>query len=99
MNADEEFLSAFIRVHLRFHLPHCDARGLAYTRPAMLPTSTDVTITVKPKAPADADAEVVFITADAATAHGNGRAVQRLFDAGVVRGKAKEIAFDLVVSV
>jgi len=62
----------------------------------MLPTSTDVTITVKPKAPADADAEVVFITADATTADANGRVIRRLLNAGVVRGKAKEIAFDLV---
>ena len=62
----------------------------------MLPTSTDVTITVKPKSPADADAEIGFITADATAAGENGRAVQRLLDAGVVRGKAKEMAFDLV---
>src|SRR5215207_2088441 len=65
----------------------------------MLPTSTDVTISVKPKPPADADASVAFITADADGATDSSedsRAVKRLLDAGVVRGKAKEIAFDLV---
>jgi leucyl aminopeptidase len=65
----------------------------------MLPTSTDVTITVRPKAPADVDATAAFITSDARVAEAespDSRAVRRLLDAGVVRGKAKEIAFDLV---
>jgi leucyl aminopeptidase len=70
----------------------------------MLPTSTDVTIAVKPKPPADADAVVAFITQGAADAGVNviskddHRAIARLITAGVVRGKAKEIAFDLVDS-
>src|ERR671913_230389 len=72
----------------------------AYTRRDMLPTSTDVTITVKPKAPADLDATAAFITTEAAEPQldsaDDARAVQRLRDAGVVRGKAKELAFDLV---
>ncbi|MEA2735423.1 MAG: leucyl aminopeptidase, partial [Humisphaera sp.] len=67
----------------------------------MLPTSTDVTIAVKPKSPVDADAVVAFITTDANAAPAldgaeDSRALRRLRDAGVVRGKAKEIAFDLV---
>src|SRR5688500_10806980 len=68
----------------------------------MLPTSTDATINVKAKAPADADAVVAFLTQGAGDAGVNvlaaeeHRAVERLVAAGVVRGKAKEIAFDLV---
>jgi leucyl aminopeptidase len=68
----------------------------------MLPTSTDVSIDVKPTLPRDADAVVVF-AADgtkpptiAALSEHQRAAVDRLFAAGVVRGRAKEIAFDLV---
>src|SRR5688500_15020627 len=68
----------------------------------MLPTSTDVSIDVKPKLPADAEAVVVFAT-EGSTAPAIGvlsneqrAAAKRLFAAGVVRGRAKEIAFDLV---
>src|SRR5687767_10970015 len=68
----------------------------------MLPTSTDVSIDVKTRFPADADAIVVFATegksAPAVSALSNRQraAVDRLFAGGVVRGKAKELAFDLV---
>ena len=72
----------------------------------MLPTSTDVTVQLKSQAPNDADAVVVFATQDtkavqqvaADLAPEAGRAVDRLIRAGVVRGKAKELAFDLIES-
>jgi leucyl aminopeptidase len=71
----------------------------------MLPTSTDVTVQLKSQPPADADAVVVFATQGAKwadVARGAeadvGRAVERLLAAGVVRGKAKELAFDLLSS-
>jgi len=68
----------------------------------MLPTSTDVTISVRPKSSADAEAVVAFITQGARDAGVNviskddHRAIARLIEAGVVRGKTKEIAFDIV---
>ncbi|MGB7156775.1 MAG: leucyl aminopeptidase [Tepidisphaeraceae bacterium] len=71
----------------------------------MIPTSTDVTVQLKAKPPADAEAVVVFATQDAKAADvGAGldadlrRAVERLLKGGVVRGKAKELAFDLIES-
>ncbi|MDB5354358.1 MAG: pepA [Phycisphaerales bacterium] len=68
----------------------------------MVPTSTDFSISVKDAAPAT-DATVVFIE----EGHAAGRAVpglpdadqaalDRLLASGVVRGKAKDIAFDIV---
>src|SRR5690242_8917301 len=68
----------------------------------MLPTNTDVEIAVKSKVPSDADAVVAFITQDAKDAGVNvladeeHRAIERLISAKVVRGKGKEIAFDLI---
>ena len=68
----------------------------------MLPTSTDVTISVRPKSSADAEAVVAFIMQGARDAGVNviskddHRAIARLIEAGVVRGKTKEIAFDIV---
>src|SRR5436190_20245962 len=71
----------------------------------MLPTSSDVTFQVKPKIPAaprGVDAVVAFVTQGARDAGVNvlaeqdKRAVARLLAAKVVRGKAKEIGFDLV---
>ena len=71
----------------------------------MLPTSTDVTVQLKSDPPADADAVVVFATEDAKPADvAEGldaeirRAVERLLEARIVRGKAKELAFDLIES-
>jgi leucyl aminopeptidase len=68
----------------------------------MLPTSTDVSIDVKTKVRDDADAVVIFASeskrAPAIMALSNQQraAVDRLFAGGVVHGRAKEIAFDLV---
>src|SRR4051812_13455630 len=68
----------------------------------MLPTSTDVTLAVRPKVPAGLDAVVAFVTQGATDAGVNVLAredhdsIRRLLSAGVIRGKAKEIAFDLV---
>ena len=71
----------------------------------MLPTSTDVAVQLKSQVPQDADAVVVFATQDAkpadvaASLDASGRrAVERLITTGVVRGKAKELAFDLIES-
>src|SRR5690348_7299915 len=70
----------------------------------MLPTSTDVSIAVKTKAAEQADAVVVFVTQDASSIESDlvprpaRRAAERLLNAGVIRGKAKELAFDLVES-
>src|SRR5437762_3578515 len=68
----------------------------------MLPTSTDVTISVKPKISADVEAVVAFVTQGTTDAGVNvlpredHDSIRRLLAAGVIRGKAKEIAFDLV---
>jgi leucyl aminopeptidase len=68
----------------------------------MLPTSTDVTIAVKPSVPVNADAVVAFVTQGATRMNApqlsdaDRRAVGRLLAAGVVSGKTKELAFDLV---
>jgi len=69
----------------------------------MIPTSTNVTLQLKPQPPASADATVVFVTQETKPdAAGDGladadrRGVRRLLSAGVVRGKARELAFDLV---
>ncbi len=70
----------------------------------MLPTSTDVTVNVKTKIPNDCDALVVFVAegakvcGDAPELLGGGqmRAVDRLIKAGAVRGKPREVGFDLV---
>ena len=70
----------------------------------MLPTSTDLTVQTKAKAPPGLDAVVVFITEgakkiEAQTLSADDRAAAtRLIKAGVVRGKAREVAFDLVES-
>jgi leucyl aminopeptidase len=71
----------------------------------MLPTSTDVTVQLKSDPPADADAVVVFAPEDAKPADvaegldaETRRAVERLLEARIVRGKAKELAFDLIES-
>jgi leucyl aminopeptidase len=70
----------------------------------MIPTSTSVTIQVKNKMPADAQAVVVFATddgqlvGDAVMILGDVemRTAMRLIHAGVVRGKHREIDFDLI---
>ena len=70
----------------------------------MLPTSTNVTVDVKAKPPAGSDAVAVFVVegskdageSGAALAEGERRAVERLLSAGVSRGKAREVHFDLI---
>ncbi len=68
----------------------------------MLPTNTDVTIQTKNKPPGDLDAVVMFVVEgskniEAAMLSTEDRAAgDRLLKAGVVRGKARELAFDLV---
>jgi leucyl aminopeptidase len=68
----------------------------------MLPTSTDVTVQTKNKLAGDADAVVVFVVEgakriEAAMLSAEDRgAGDRLLKAGVVRGKARELAFDLI---
>ncbi|MDB5300858.1 MAG: pepA, partial [Phycisphaerales bacterium] len=69
----------------------------------MVPTSTDFSISVKDAAPAAGDATVVFIeeghAADSTVsglADADQAALGRLLASGVVRGKAKEMAFDVV---
>lgn len=69
-----------------------------------MPTSTDVSVNVAPSAPASAAAVAIFIT-EKTTKLGpaadlldpaEARSAQRLLDAGIAHGKAKEIAADLV---
>src|SRR5688572_19302071 len=69
----------------------------------MIPTSTDVSIQVKDRIPADSDAVDVFALEGGERAgesdalrESERRAVRRLFDAGVARGKAREVVFDVV---
>jgi leucyl aminopeptidase len=70
----------------------------------MLPTNTNVTIDVQSRFPANPDALVVFLTeggkisGEAPQLLGDGQmqCIDRLLKAGVVRGKPKEIGFDLV---
>ena len=69
----------------------------------MIPTSTDVAIQLKDKVPAAAEAVVVFFAeggTDPAKTPGLARddanAVRRLLGGNVVRGKAKEVGFDVV---
>src|SRR5687768_9922942 len=69
----------------------------------MIPTSTDVSIQVKDRVPADVDAVVVFALEGGegageseALRESERRAVRRLFDAGVARGKAREVLLDVV---
>src|SRR5581483_2453325 len=89
----------------------CHGRRHSYTRPPdleeprMIPTSTDVSIAIKPLPPADAEATVVFVTSGAKAVSSSAgiapeisQAVARLAAAGVAKGKAKEIHFDLIGS-
>ena len=70
----------------------------------MLPTNTDVTVDVKTKIPSTCDALVVFlaeggkICGDAPELLGaeQMQSVERLIKADAARGKAREVAFDLV---
>ena len=70
----------------------------------MIPTNTDVTVDVKTTIPNNCDALVVFlaeagkICGDAPELLGSGQmqSVERLTKAGAARGKAREVAFDLV---
>src|SRR4051812_6980702 len=68
----------------------------------MLPTSTNVTLSIKSKLPNNVGAVATFLTQGAKESASplltqeDRRAVARLLAAGVVRGKAKELAFDLV---
>ena len=68
----------------------------------MLPTSTDVSVRTKDRTPASADMVVTFVaegerSIDApAIDPADRKGAERLLSAGVVRGKAKEVAFDLV---
>jgi len=70
----------------------------------MIPTSTSVSLAIKTKMPADVDGVVVFAT-DNRQLVGDGvmilseeemRIAMRLIHAGVVRGKVKDIDFDLI---
>src|SRR3989442_15731690 len=88
-----------LRSSILVFIPYTRARSSTGHR--MLPTSTDVTIAVKAKLPANADAVAAFVTQGATDAGVNvltepdHRPVRRLLAAKVVRGSAKEIAFDL----
>ncbi|HWE93322.1 MAG TPA: leucyl aminopeptidase [Tepidisphaeraceae bacterium] len=69
----------------------------------MVPTSTDFSISVKDSAPANVEATIVFIEEGQAVSAGipglgdaDRAALDRLSASGVVRGKAKEIAFDVI---
>src|SRR4051812_42126008 len=68
----------------------------------MLPTNANVTIQTKKKMVGEVDAVVAFVTQgaqriDAGLISKEDReAGERLLKAGVVRGKARELAFDLV---
>ncbi len=69
----------------------------------MIPTSTDVSINVMATVPANAEAVVVFALEGAGEASGSSllseadrKAVGRILDGGVARGKAREVGFDLV---
>jgi leucyl aminopeptidase len=70
----------------------------------MLPTSTNVTVDVKAKATARGDAVAVFVTEGSTDAGESGamlsdaerQAVARLLAAGVSRGKAREVHFDIL---
>ena len=68
----------------------------------MLPTSTDVAVAVRAKAAADHDASVVFVTLDAKKISSEGlpdedrRAAERLLSADVIKGKPRELGFDIV---
>ena len=72
----------------------------------MIPTSTNVSIVVKTKPAADAEAVVVFVTQGSKAADGAGAAAAagekaaesaaRLLNAGVARGKLREVHFDLL---
>ena len=67
----------------------------------MLPTSTDVTLSVKSRLPNNVGAVAAFVTqgskeaASPLLSDDDRLAVGRLLTAGVVRGKTKELAFDL----
>ena len=71
----------------------------------MIPTSTNIKFDVKAKPPADESATVIFLTkqtkpgdgAKAARSAGEAaeRAVERLIEAQVFQGKAREVCFDL----
>lgn len=68
----------------------------------MLPTSTDVTVRTKDRSPATADMVVIFVAEGARSLSREGlsddefRGGSRLLAAGVVSGKTRELAFDLV---
>jgi leucyl aminopeptidase len=70
----------------------------------MLPTNTDVSVDVKTKIPSNCEALIVFmaeggkVCGDAPELLGAGQmqSVERLIKAGAARGKAREVAFDLV---
>jgi leucyl aminopeptidase len=69
----------------------------------MVPTSTDFSISVKGSAPANVEATIVFVEEGQAAGAGipglgdaDRAALDRLLASGVVRGKAKEIAFDVI---
>ncbi len=68
----------------------------------MVPTNTDVTIDVRSKAPTAGDAVAVFVTEGAKAVDATAliaedrKSAGKLLKAGVVSGKAGELAFDLV---
>ncbi len=68
----------------------------------MIPTSSTISFAVKNSLPRDVAAVVVFVTSGAKSVAADflspaeRRGADRLLAAGVVRGKAREIAFDLV---
>src|SRR6476620_9130401 len=66
----------------------------------MLPTSTDVSFVAKSPGRTDGDATVVFVSEGAKRVDDGSddirRSAGRVLAAGVVKGKAKEVGFDIV---
>src|SRR4051812_321946 len=68
----------------------------------MIPTSSAISLSIKNSVSRDVDAICVFLPEGAASVDSKmvgadeRRAAERLLRAGVVRGKAKELAFDLI---
>ncbi|HEV8290855.1 MAG TPA: M17 family peptidase N-terminal domain-containing protein, partial [Tepidisphaeraceae bacterium] len=68
----------------------------------VIPTSTRVSVSSAPAVPGHADAAAAFITekskriADGALSSAERKAGERLIEAGVARGKAREVAAELV---
>src|SRR5438045_1017878 len=80
------------------------ARGSTRGNRHMLPTSTNVTIEVKSKLPTDVEAVIVFAAMGGKISGDTGLVLksaefenaQRMIRLGVVKGKLKEVDFDLL---